>query len=346
MKESVVAMPLSLLKICFISVCLLWGCTAYAQSEMPTVYTKQDVKLSKYQWQGEVPPRQRIRVINHFGNITTRNTNYQDIMLSGVIQKVGPNAPTPEVKISEVDGITIIEVVYQAPTLDKFNQRIGRLDLGVYAPKNVTIELETSFGDISGKKHQSDLVLTTQSGKIKLATRGRLEASTQSGPINAVLLRPKHADRGILASNKPRRESIRSVSGDIKLHYYPDNGIEFELHAGKGIRSKTADIQALIADTSNTLHFGLGNRARSFSVTSEQGAIEINAFPGAAGQPTLSSPSAFEGDVRELPKVSPWQPGDPVIEMQDGRSDIDGSRPKTREINQQAPKKNKQDNEE
>ena len=193
--------------------------TSCSQESVRTEFTKDDVKLRKYSWQGEVPRKNKVIVVNSYGNITTRNTKQGNIEISGIIQRVGPEAPAPEVKITDNEGITLIEVVYDKPTTDKYANRIGRMDIGVYVPKGVTVDMETTFGDIKAKKHASNLIAASKSGKIKLATKGTIIASSDTGSINVNIL-PWEV-RQFEPENKKRFTSFILKMGRSKLILMP-----------------------------------------------------------------------------------------------------------------------------
>lgn len=299
-----------------ISISALAGCS---QNEEPVSYSKADVKLQKYQWQGPLPQKSLVRVINRFGNITTRNTNQNRIELSGVIQKVGEHAPTPEILISDDDGITLVEVVYDSPTTDNFNNRIGRMDIGVYVPKGVTVEMETDFGNIKAKKHRSNLIAKSQSGKIKLATSGTINATSHSSNITANLL--TWSEEKFKPQNKQRRYQIHSLEGDVQIYFSSQSGLDINLQAGNSITSQSSDLQSLIAEGINSVQLAIGNKERHLSVSSNQGSIQIDSVKSDSQINTPVTAQSLDTDIRNLPKAETWQPGDPIIEMEDGRSE-------------------------
>jgi hypothetical protein len=60
---------------------------------------------------------------------------------------------------------------------------IGRTDISIVAPEYVSVEMETSYGDIGAKKHFSSSSAKTQSGKISLGSVGELNAYSDTGNI-------------------------------------------------------------------------------------------------------------------------------------------------------------------
>ena len=338
-------MKKSLLQVIYLSASLSFVIAACTPNQEPVVYSKEDVSLQKYNWKGEVPRKSRVKVINHYGNISSRNTSHDNVELSGIIQKVGPKAPTPEIQVSDVDGVTLITVVYKNSPVDNHANRIGRMDIGVYVPRGVTIEMESDFGDIKAKKHQSNIIANSQSGKIKLATSGTINAVSQNGKIKANLL--PWANEKFQPAKKKRRYEIHSVEGDVEVYVDPESGFEVNLQAGNGISSRSSDLQTLLTQNSQTLNFAIGDQDRQLTVTSGQGNIQFNTVSRSEQTTRPVAAQSFEGDVRDLPQVEDWKPGDPIIEMQDGRSDKDVTKPEkeTKEFNRRPPKKEKQDDE-
>lgn len=316
--------------------------TSCSQESVRTEFTKDDVKLRKYSWQGEVPRKNKVIVVNTHGNITTRNTKQGNIEISGIIQRVGPDAPSPEVKVTDNDGVTLIEVIYNKPTTDKYANRIGRMDIGVYVPKGVTVDMETTFGDIKAKKHASNLIAASQSGKIKLATKGTIIASSDSGSINVNIL--PWEGRLFEPANKKKVYELHTKNGEINTYFEAEANLAITANSGKSITSTEPEFQKII-DASSAPQFDttLGNGQRHLKVFSVYGAIHLE--PKGKFQSALSQPQSFDGDVRDLPQTKEWKPGDPIIEIQDGRSEknVDAKKDKEKDLNRNASRRKKDD---
>ncbi|MCW9015465.1 MAG: DUF4097 family beta strand repeat-containing protein, partial [Kangiellaceae bacterium] len=249
--------------------------TSCSQESVRTEFTKDDVKLRKYSWQGEVPRNNKVVVINSYGNITTRNTKQGNIEISGIIQRVGPEAPAPDVNISDNDGVTLIEVVYDQPTTDKYANRIGRMDIGIYVPKGVSVDMKTTFGDIKAKKHASNLTATSTSGKIKLATKGTIIASSESGSINVNLL-PWEA-RLFEPANKQKVYELHTRNGEIKAYFEANANLAITASSGKNVSSSNAEFQNIInASSVPQFETTLGNGQRILKAISVYGSVQLD----------------------------------------------------------------------
>jgi len=310
-----------LLAIFLFSIALL-GC-----KESPPSYTTSDVTLHKYNWQGDVPTKRKVRLINRYGNISTRNTNQSNIEIAGVIQKVGTDAPTPEVKVVEQDGVMNIEVFYKTASIDKYNNRIGRIDLGIYVPKGVSLELITDFGDIKAKKHRSKIIAKTQTGKIKLSTHNVFQALSYSGDISLDLLNWKRP-RFPVNSKKNQYEAF-TREGDIKIYF--KNTISLSIHAesGNGIHSYDKNLNQA-NDSSDSLNFNtqFGSGERELFISTPKGKVEFNV--GNVDVAGVSTPQSSDVNLTDLTPVNQWRPGDAVVEISDGR-EIDLSKTKSRD---------------
>ncbi len=299
----------------FIFSLILFGCS---QQSAKVSYSKDDVVLEKYNWRGDVPEKKHVKVVNYYGNISTRTTKQNDIEMAGIIQRVGTAAPDPEVKIIDNNGITEIEIVYNAKTVDAYNNRIARFDLGIYVPKGVTLEMVTSFGDIKSKKHHSNLIARSESGHITMATHGIFDARSESGNIKANLLSWQSARFEV--KNKQRQYLLSSKSGDIDVFLADSNQLEITAEAGGGIYSSDEEFERLmLGENRQTLEMQVDGAERKLSVRSTQGRLTIH--PRLSQAESIAEPQSFDGDIRDLPKADTWKPGDPVTEMQDGRSE-------------------------
>ncbi len=307
--------PLSKFKIftlinCFL---LLTACdkSPVTPTETPPVYTTKDVVLEKYNWRDKLPNSSRVKVINHYGNISSRNTSLAEVELSGVIQKVGPNAPKPEFKVTDMNGVTVIEVIYNQNVIDKYGNRIGRTDLGVYVPTGVILTLETNFGDIKAKKHASNITAKTTTGKIKLMTRGVVDAHSDSGDIKLTMMEYKKEQW--LSKGKTRTHKLKSQSGNISIYPHSQTGYQVSLNAKQPIKTDNKQIADKVIQKNHRfqLETQLLTGGDIISATSQNGAITLQH----AKISNSTKPGVFTGNLTDLPESSSWKPGDPVEEV-------------------------------
>lgn len=154
-----------------------------AQAEIPTNTQSQDVSIEHYKYFGDLPKAKLIRVINPYGGITSRSNSYDSVELSGVIQKIGPHGAEHKIDIYDKGGVTEVIVSYPNGNKDEQGKLRGRFDLGVWVPGYINVELVTDFGDIKVKSSASNIVATSTSGNIKIATSGTASAFSDSGEV-------------------------------------------------------------------------------------------------------------------------------------------------------------------
>jgi|GEM_PF-1099153 len=286
-------------------------------------YTAQDVKLEQYSWQGDIPRANKIRVVNPYGGIITKNTNYRNVSVAGAIQLIGPKASAPRISARDENGVTILQVSYPDGNHDRFGRLTGRVDLGVYVPRGVTVDLQTDFGDIKSRKHKSNMILRTNSGKIKVGTSGRVQAFTDTGDIKLHIQKAKHQDPRFVESDKKRLSQVLSDSGKIELSVSPGLDIEFNALGQLGVTSNLMSNDKVNVQTKTDTHLlaSLGKGTNTFAIEARNNAIDIKLLKSAGQISTASKPQSFDGNLKDLPKVKLWQPGDPIEEMQDGRAD-------------------------
>jgi hypothetical protein len=247
-----------------ISLLLLVGTSAVAQSD------ERAVILEHYKWFGETPKAKLIRVINPFGSITTRNTTYDNIEVSGVIQRIGDNPGLHKIDIRDNKGVTEIVVSYPKGNKNNKGQLTGRFDLGIWVPAWVTVDMATDFGDIKVKKHASNIIAKTQSGKISIGASGLVNASSVSGNISADLYgeRFSHA------------MSIASQTGDVKVKISQKASVIIHAHSATPVKSNISDYQAIklarFGDNELIAQLAADNKPSSkLQIAAEQGLLFI-----------------------------------------------------------------------
>ena len=288
-----------------------------------TSYTAKDVKLSQYNWQGDIPASGTIRINNPYGNISTKNTNFNNISISGAIQLIGENAKEPIIEVNNDNGTTVLTVLYPNGDTDSYGRKIGRVDLGVYVPRNVRVDLQTDYGAIKARKHQSNMILKSNSGEIKVGTSGTVQIKSSSGDIKFHIQKVKDQDNRFIESNKKRHSSIISETGNIALTFGNDLDIEFDIQAQSEITTNLASFKEIlpILHTPQQIKATLGKATNYFEIQSQQGDVSMNISRVKPITNNVSSPISFNGNINDLPTVKPWKPGDEIIEIQDGKSD-------------------------
>lgn len=173
----------SILRFLSVGAVLVVACGAQAGGAVSRAPNTPAVTLEQYKYVGELPKAKKLRVINPFGNITSRSSSYDNIELSGVIQTIGDQGKEHTIDIRDVDGVTEVVVSYPKGNADDSGQLFGRFDLGVWIPAYIDLELVTDFGDIKVKKSGSNVEARSHTGNIKLATSGHATGHSDSGKV-------------------------------------------------------------------------------------------------------------------------------------------------------------------
>jgi len=301
-------------------------CTsALATDKLPTgknaeqgIFTLADVVVENYSWTGKLPKHRKIKVVNHFGNIGSRIRSMPQIGISAAIQKMGPNPAIPSFDIQETPEQTVITVVYANGQYNTDNQMIGRVDIAVVVPETISVEMETTWGDIKSKKHFSNMTAKTVSGNIKLGSVGELNAETVSGDIII-----DHYN-----INWYNRQQLHTDQGNIELTLAKLANVT--VHAtGKSLASNyyQTDIQSI--SEQSFISFSLNQAQSTIELTAPLGHIDINLIEKPHGG-YIGLPTEFSGDIRSLPTTPLWQPGDAIREQNDRHSLKDNQVPKGR----------------
>ncbi|MCJ8267862.1 MAG: DUF4097 family beta strand repeat-containing protein [Psychrosphaera sp.] len=196
---------------------------------------QRTVKLEHYKWYGEAPKAKLVRVINPYGAISSRNTSYDNIEISGVIQKIGKSPAQHNIDIRDNNGVTEVVVSYPKGNKNAQGQLSGRFDLGVWVPSWVNVEMITDFGDIKVKKHTSNITAKTISGKIKIGTTGLVQAQSDSGDITVDLFGDRFKKSMRVSSNK----------GDVKVSLVQTARVTVQAQSNQPIKHNLQAYQAI-----------------------------------------------------------------------------------------------------
>lgn len=227
----------------------------------------RDFKLEHYKWYGETPKAKLVRVINPFGAISTRNTSYDNIEISGAIQKIGKTPAQHKIDITDNNGVTEVVVSYPNGNKNAQGQLTGRFDLGVWVPAWVNVEMVTDFGDIKAKKHSSNLSATTTSGKIKIASSGTVDAQSDTGDIKV----------DFYGERFKQPMNVSSNTGDVKVNLSQKAKVTLRAASNNPIKHNLNDYQSIKVSDADEHHFKaeLAKNSTDLQLSSEQGQLVV-----------------------------------------------------------------------
>ena len=130
-----------------------------------------------------------IKVENLHGNLTLKQTDAASIGIQGVEQKLGRTPEHARLEVSTVGGQLQLSIIYASDAVSGTDARVdghlkGRVDLAVFVPKDVALELRTSHGDLVVRRLHNPIRAQSGSGRISVSTSQVSELISQTGNIN------------------------------------------------------------------------------------------------------------------------------------------------------------------
>lgn len=181
-----------------------------------------------------VEENQLVMVVNPYGDIRARGGDNGEISVYAVIQHHIDDTGTPEITFARDNDRLTVEVTY--PGLngkilpDRFSKR--RTDIAVFVPPTLELVLNTLDGRAESKGHNGHLAIETRAGKIMAATKGTMEARTDSGSVKVEFrnrtwngpstLESKSGDISVFLMNDPNVNVAIDTPGPITTDYSID----------------------------------------------------------------------------------------------------------------------------
>ncbi len=130
-----------------------------------------------------------IKIENLHGNLTLKQTDAASIGIQGVEQKLGRKPEHARFEVSTVGSQLQLSIIYASDAVSGANARVdghlkGRVDLAVFVPKDVALELRTSYGDLVVRKLHNSIRAKSGSGRISVSTSQVSELISQTGNVN------------------------------------------------------------------------------------------------------------------------------------------------------------------
>lgn len=188
-----------------------------AQTELETTTPQTPVEIIKQQqdialWK----TLSSLKITNNHGNIFIRHTDEAFIGVISTMQLIGDTPETGDINIQKQKKQLIVSIDYSSDKTIGVNTLVdghkkGRVDLLVYVPNEIELDLTSSYGSIDIKRLSNNSIITTASGKVKLSGSGQTNIKTISGDIYAYLYNPKWQSKS----------SIHTKQGNI-VFTFPD----------------------------------------------------------------------------------------------------------------------------
>ena len=269
-----------------ISTLLINGCASLAPTPSSTLQPQPlrlsfDAPSSEFpglqigrleQWSAPLAPGARIEVINPWGDVYIRHNRGGDrVGLSATVQRLGIPAPEERISIeSSADHVRMRVNYPDGATPAEGFERIGRVDIAVLVPAGSPLEVHTADGSITGKRVRSNIIARSGSGKIDLSTTGWVDAASESGSIQLVMIGGSwlHPTRAF------------SESGDIAVEIPIAADMRIEAQAGREVLLAPEDLRQVIAIEGGqaTGTWGKAGTDNELVAESRQGQVTISLY--------------------------------------------------------------------
>ena len=167
--------------------------TAHAQEPTATPLPKY-FGIDRYQWQGAPDLSASVRrlvVRNDYGDIRARFAGDGIVLVSTIVQRLGP---TPDVGLNvERHGDALAITVVAPPGRRGVSAErpgktdVDRADLVVYVPETASLEAVTLRGMVEARRLRARVDAQTESGEILLDTEGPVRVRTGAGDVSVSL---------------------------------------------------------------------------------------------------------------------------------------------------------------
>ncbi len=166
---------------------LLTACVGAPERPVSTADVTPDTPYTLERFRGEAKLADGVDTVvfdNPYGDIQVRQTGAAALAWQGVEQRIGSKPRQARIE-SFVDvarqGVRVRYAEHDAAT--PANPRLGRVDLYVFVPKGVKVDLRSDFGTINIRRVNDEIRARSRSGNIIAASRGSLDAASDTGEI-------------------------------------------------------------------------------------------------------------------------------------------------------------------
>ena len=170
---------------------LLFSISACIRNQKSSVAPTTDAAQVPYQierWQRDIEFTDTIKSIkieNLHGNLTLKQTEAASIGIQGVEQRLGRTPEAAQFEVRTVDGQLQLAIRYASDAISGAvdGHLKGRVDLAVFVPKNVALELRTSFADLVARKLHNPIQARSDSGRISVSTSLASDLISETGNV-------------------------------------------------------------------------------------------------------------------------------------------------------------------
>ncbi len=176
------------------------------------------------------PASTMFRLRNAHGDVRLRVTDQPMVGIHATIQRIGEAPLDPEFDIRQRDGVFELVVHYpdEAKLLARGDHGYGRVDLGVWVPAALALDLETTDGLLQVRRAQSPVRARTTSGELQVTAGGGLDLASVSGDVSARQYSGRWEDPVRLTSERGHIYASIPAFADIELSVAAGGKIEVQ----------------------------------------------------------------------------------------------------------------------
>ena len=163
-----------------------------------------------------------LKVVSAAGDVTVTGADVETVQVDVVKTAYDSTQARADEEVKSVrytveqTGSTIT-IKYELPKSMNFNNNVNTVDFTITVPNEVTVDVDTGFGEVSVTGTKGDVSIANDFGSITVESiEGALSVSTSSGEVNATSIRAGSADIALQSSFG--RITLERASGkDITL---------------------------------------------------------------------------------------------------------------------------------
>lgn len=123
-------------------------------------------------------------VHNRHGDVRIRWSDRREIGLYATVQRIGAQPLEPSFQTAQNDDRYTLDVRFPGDQAwAAGDHRRGRVDLGIWLPADMRVDVETSDGQVQVRRARQPVRVRTVGGNIELSVHGDVDAESVSGNI-------------------------------------------------------------------------------------------------------------------------------------------------------------------
>ena len=146
-------------------------------------------KIERWQKDVDLPKSVRlIRFENLHGNVVLKNSPDALVGIAATEQRLGDKPEVAELVVEIQGEVANFKIIYASDATKGADAKVdghlkGRVDLAVFVPDRMPLEVSTSFGSLAGRKLHNPVTANTGSGNLSIASTLRSHLKSETGRV-------------------------------------------------------------------------------------------------------------------------------------------------------------------